>query len=151
MPFDEKLLDEIAEEHQDEAAKWNLSQERAFQEDLMYRGFHMFMIFFTLVMGGSVSARSQQNLCIILTLGTFISLAMMLPIYRARVKLLFILRILHRIEQHPVAKVGRLLHASGGLTSYSVVHMIGLWIPLMCCATLLFGAILAYAGIVHAS
>jgi len=151
MAFDSSLLDELAQAHQDEPGKWNLSQERAFQEDLMYRGFHFFIIFYSLVIGGAAAARSQQNLCIILSLGALICLAMVLPIYRARAKLLLILGILHRIDQHPVAKVGKLLRSSGAWRTFSVVHMIGLWIPLFCCVALVLGAILACAGILRAS
>ena len=151
MPLNDKLIDEIAQLYKDEPNKWNLSQERQFQEDLMYRGFHFFILFFSLAIGGAITARSQQHLCILLTIGALVSFAMFLPIYRARVKLLVILRILHRIDKHPVAEVGKLLEESGIWSTYSVVHLIGLWIPLACCLMISLAAILSWAGIVHAS
>jgi hypothetical protein len=149
MPLDEKFLDEMAAKYQDEPAKWSLSQERSFQEDLMYRGFHFFILFFTLAIGGAIAARSQQHLCILLTIGALVSFAMFLPIYRARVKLLVILQILHRVEEHPVARVGQLLQRSGIWTTYSVVHLIGLWIPLACCLMVALATVLAYAGVLR--
>jgi hypothetical protein len=149
MAVDSKQIDEMARNYQDEPAKWSLSQERAFQEDLMYRGFHFFILFISLVIGGTLSARSQQHLSILLTIGCVISFAMFLPIFRARVKLLLILQILHRVEQHPVARIGRLMNQSGGWTPYSVVHLIGLWIPLICCLMVVIATVLAYTGVLR--
>ncbi|HEV3143582.1 MAG TPA: hypothetical protein VGZ47_06810 [Gemmataceae bacterium] len=151
MPLNDKLLDKIAQAYKDEPNKWNLSQERAFQEDLMYRGFHFFILFFSLAIGGAITARTHQHLCVLLTIGTLVSFAMFLPIYRARVKLLLILQILHRIEKHPVCEVGKLLEQSGIWPTYSVVHLIGLWIPLACCTLVLTATVLAWAGILHSS
>jgi hypothetical protein len=151
MPLTDQQVEVIAQSYKDEPNKWNLSQERQFQEDLMYRGFHFFILFFSLAIGGAITARSQQHLCILLTIGALVSFAMFLPIYRARVKLLVILRILHRIDKHPVAEVGKLLEESGIWSTYSVVHLIGLWIPLACCLMISLAAILSWAGIVHAS
>ena len=151
MPLTDQQVEVIAQSYKDEPNKWNLSQERQFQEDLMYRGFHFFILFFSLAIGGAITARSQQHLCVLLTIGALVSLAMFLPIYRARVKLLVILRILHRIDKHPVAEVGKLLEESGIWSTYSVVHLIGLWIPLACCLMISLAAILSWAGIVHAS
>jgi len=149
MAFDPKQLDDLARTYQDEGTKWSLSQERAFQEDIMYRGFHFFILFFSLVIGGTLSARSQQHLSILLTIGCLVSFAMFMPIYRARVKLLLILQILHRVEQHPVARIGKLMQQRGGWTTYSVVHLIGLWLPLICCLMIVFATVLAYAGVLR--
>jgi len=151
MPLTDKQVEVIAQSYKDEPNKWNLSQERAFQEDLMYRGFHFFILFFSLAIGGAITARSQQHLSILLTIGALVSFAMFLPIYRARVKLLVILRILHRIDKHPVAEVGKLLEESGIWSTYSVVHLIGLWIPLACCLLISLAALLTWAGIVHSN
>lgn len=66
-------------EYQKDHNIWNFYNERAFLEQLFCTRFNYFLVMNGLFMGGALSASSQQNLIIILTIGfIFITLSLLL-------------------------------------------------------------------------
>ncbi len=52
--------------------KWDMSQERAFMEDLVCQRFNFFLILFSLILAGAASTDTQLMMILVLALGTFI-------------------------------------------------------------------------------
>ena len=81
------------------AEVWDLSQERAFIENLLCQRFNFLLVFYSLVVAGAFTANSQRNFNIVLTIGAIVSSMFALPIARAHHKLELILR--HLGTRHP--------------------------------------------------
>lgn len=127
--------------------RWDMSQERAFLENLLGQRFNFLLVFFSIVVAGAVQARELPVLqALVLTLGTFILLCLLLVIGRAQQKLDIILGLLFQNANHP-AKISNDL-ASGG----SKRRLIGYVVPRICFCTLAIWAASAWLdvfGVVH--
>jgi hypothetical protein len=131
-------------------AEWDISQERAFVENLFCQRFNFFIVIFSLVIAGAAGANTQVKLGAILWLGFVLCTLVALTIYRCYVKLDWALRCLHRIPTHPVAQSGVAVEQLGARGLFAVNRIIGIIIPILCCSALLAGAILAACGILTA-
>ena len=138
------------------ADAWDMSQERAFIENLLCERFNFLLVFYSLVVAGAFSTSSRLNFSIALTLGALICSLLSLPIARAQHKLDLILkRIWVEQPDHPSKKTNDWasdLSAVPWLMRWSVRGSrrgaIGYWIPLLCSASLWVGAILSWFRIV---
>ena len=117
-----------------------MSNERAFMENLLCSRFNFFLVFFALVIAAAVSTKEVVHFKIVITLGAVISIPFALTIARAQKKVDIALKQLFRTEGHPV----KILNDECG--GPSMRKWIGYWIPLVCCAALGIGAILAWTG-----
>ena|SRR5581483_1006690 len=128
------------------ANDWDMSQERAFIENLFCQRFNFFIVIFSLVIAGAASANTQTKLAALLWIGFVLCMLVALTLYRAWVKLDWILRYLHAEVDHPLRVTGEGI-ANGRLPRlFGVNPIIGIVIPLGCSALLLAGAILATCG-----
>jgi hypothetical protein len=123
--------------------EWDLSQERVFIENLFCQRFNFFIVIFSLVIAGAAGANTQPKLDAILWVGLVLCTLVALTVYRIYVKLIWVLRSLHKIPEHPVAQSGVYVKQLGARGLFGVNAIIGIIIPLICCSTLLAGAILA--------
>jgi hypothetical protein len=123
--------------------EWDLSQERVFMENLFCQRFNFFIVIFSLVIAGAASANTQPKLDAILWVGFALCTLVALTLYRNYVKLIWVLKSLHQIPQHPVAQGGEYARHLGLRSLFGVQAIIGIIIPLICCSVLLVGAILA--------
>jgi hypothetical protein len=125
---------------------WNMSQERAFIENLLAQRFNFFLVLFSLVIAGSVNAKTQTHLQIILGIGLVICSLIALVLRRSQQKLDIILAELFADQSHPAAIVDNIAKRSqlGG----SRRGLIGIWIPRLCCAILFIGFALSVLGCV---
>jgi hypothetical protein len=120
---------------------WSMSDERAFMEKLLCSRFNFFLVFFSLVINAAVSTTDARYFKIVLTLGTVIGIPFALTIARTQGKLDIALNDhLFKTDRHP-AKI-----LNDKCPGPSMRQWIGYWIPLACCAALVVGAILAWAG-----
>lgn len=120
---------------------WSMSDERAFMENLLCSRFNFFLVFFSIVIAGALTTNDPIHFKIILTLGAIIIIPFALTIARAQRKLDIALENhLFESENHPA----RILNEECG--GISMRKWIGYWIPLICCAALVIGAILALCG-----
>ena len=137
------------------AGSWDLSQERAFIENLLCQRFNFLLVFYSLVVAGALTTDVPHYVGIILILGALICSLFALPIARAQHKLDLLL--VHIGELHPTHP-SRLTDVWASdlsrvpmLVRWSVRHsrrdVIGYWIPLICAVTLWIGAILAWTGV----
>ena len=132
---------------------WDMSQERVFFENLLNQRFNFFLILFSLVIAGAINCKEQLHLQIVLSLGSIVTVLFALVLGRSQEKLDLILKDLFSDSSHPAAiidsranKVGRRRRLIGG----SRRRLIGVWIPWICCAFLIIGAILACFGVLQA-
>ncbi|MBM4064499.1 MAG: hypothetical protein FJ266_02485 [Planctomycetes bacterium] len=86
---------------------WDMSQERAFIENLLGQRFNFFLIFFSLVMAGSTNAKTQTQLQIILGIGSVICGLLASVLGRSQEKIDLILQDLFADESHPAGIIDR--------------------------------------------
>ena len=133
------------------AEVWDLSQERAFIENLLCQRFNFLLVFYSLVVAGAFTANSQRNFNIVLTIGAIVSSMFALPIARAHHKLELILR--HLGTRHPArmtdvwaSDLSLVPTVMRPFVRYSRRDVIGYWIPLLCAVSLWIGAVLGWGG-----
>jgi hypothetical protein len=130
---------------------WDMSQERAFIENLLCQRFNFFIVIFSLVIAGAASANTKAKLVSILWVGATLCVLLALATYRVYVKLIWILRHLHAISDHPVHVSSEGIKTMGMPILFGVNVIVGVVIPVGCCLVLLTGAILASTEILKAS
>jgi hypothetical protein len=122
---------------------WDMSQERAFIENLLSQRFNFFLVFFSLVVAGSINAPSQLFFQTILILGTFICWFLALTLFRSQKKLDIIINLIFEEQSlHPAKRTDDKCHNKG-----SKRKIIGYAIPSICCSFLTIISILAIMNI----
>ena len=121
---------------------WDMSQERAFIENLLARRFNFFLVFFSIVLAGSVNAKTQVQLQIVLGIGSIICVLFTMVLARSQEKLDLILQDLFSDESHPATIIDRRASKGGSRRQYR-----GVWIPRLCCTVLIAGFVLALLGV----
>ena len=134
---------------------WDLSQERAFIENLLCQRFNFLLVFYSLVVAGAFTTNSQENFNIALTVGAIVCSLFALPIARTQHKLDLILR--HLGTQNPRHPAMMTDKWASDLSQVPIImrpivrqgrrDVIGYWIPLLCMVSLWIGALLAWAGV----
>jgi len=140
-----QLVTEVHEEkpaavRDKESPVWDMSQERAFLENLMNQRFTFFIVFFCAIVAGVVNAKSEFIAKLLLTLGSVLTVLFAAIILRSHKKLDLILDDLKTDKTHPATVIDR--RAGRG----SVRWILGWGIPLLCCAVLIIGSVLAFMG-----
>lgn len=123
---------------------WTMSQEREFIENLLCQRFNFFVVFFGLIVAGALATRSEILFCAILWIGAFVSLLLATTLFRAQIKLDFILEGFFKNSRgHPATIVHE-----GCKDEWlgSVRKVIGYGIPSLCTVLLFVGAFLAQFG-----
>jgi hypothetical protein len=116
-------------------------------ENLPSQRFNFFIVIFSLVIAGSASANTQVKLASILWIGCVLCTLVALTVYRIYVKVIWLLRTLHQIPNHPVAQSGLAVKGMGFRGLFGVNAIIGIIVPVVCCSVLLVGALLASLGV----
>lgn len=120
---------------------WDMSQERAFIEQIMNQRFNFFLVFYSVVLAGAVNSRTQQHFFLILLLGSVVTGFLTYSIVRAHRKLGTILDVLFQDESHPATIIDKAHYKL-----LSVRWVIGGLIPIACTLSLFVGAYLVYQG-----
>lgn len=121
--------------------RWDISQERAFLENLLNQRFTFLVAFSSIVAAGAINIRDTPVMqAVVLTVGAVIVHYLSLVVGRAQEKLDIILEFLMKnFPQHPASFTNR--HAS----KTSRRQIIGYIIPRICAKTLKYCAIAAWA------
>ena len=130
---------------------WDMSQERAFIENLLCQRFNFFIVIFSLVIAGAASANTQTKLSAILSIGFVLCFLVALTIYRIYVKLIWLLKELHQFKGHPVGASSKGIKQLRMPKLFRVNWIIGWCIPALCSLILLVGATLSIIGILKAT
>lgn len=110
-------------------------------ENLLAQRFNFFLVFFSIIMAGSVNAKTQLQLEIVLGIGSIICVLFALVLTRSQEKLDLILEDLLTDSSHPATIVDK-RSSKGG----SRRQIIGIWIPRLCCCILIVGFLLSLHG-----
>src|SRR6266487_4590644 len=113
------------------ASPWDMSQERAFIENLLSQRFNFFLVVFTVVLAGAATANTQTKQTGILVLGFLLCFLIALTIYRIYAKLDETLKILHETKSHPVAIIGEKINGRGLKGGFEANSFIGIYIPVL--------------------
>lgn len=108
---------------------WDISEERAFIENLLSQRFNFFLVFFSLVIAGAMSAPSQLFFQTILTLGALICWLLALTVFRSQQKLDVLLSKIFEDKSHPATEAN-----DACLNKGSRRKIIGYIIPKICCS-----------------
>ena len=132
---------------------WDWSQERQFIENLLCQRFNFFLLFYSLVIAGALTARSPEHFKAVLVLGALLVTLFALPLFRAQQKLDLIIAKLFEDPAHPAKLSDDLARGGAGAPWYirwvvrgSRRRLIGYGIPLICSLSMIVGAILAVLG-----
>ncbi|MBE3123317.1 MAG: hypothetical protein IMZ65_00765 [Planctomycetes bacterium] len=128
---------------------WDFSNEREFIENLFCQRFNFLLVIYSLFITAGASTHKQTTLTIILFLGTVLTLLVSMTIWRAYVKLIINLRILHGMPKHPFEFIREEVKAIGVKGMFGVNSIIGVWVPLFCTVSLALGTALAWCGIIE--
>lgn len=122
--------------------RWDISQERAFIENLLGQRTSFLLIFFGLVIAGAVNARSNQTMQFsILVLGCLVCFGLALAVGRSQKKLDIILSIIKLDPAHPVTVVDAIAGPSG-----SKRKIIGYVLPWACVIALAVASAVSWNG-----
>jgi hypothetical protein len=125
---------------------WDMSQERAFNEQLLSQRFSFFVIFFGLCVAGALNARSQLHFQLVLTMGAVITILFARVLHRTHLKADLAIKDLFSDSTHPA----KIIDDRCGPGSQRKV--LAYYIPVLCCGFLGLGAFLAWTGCLrHAS
>jgi len=129
---------------------WSMSQEREFIENLLCQRFSFFIIFYSIIVAGSLTSESQIHLVVILTLGTVILTLFATTLFRVQHKLDLILTEILEIPTHPITKINNLAENTKKMPWYARLiasgsrrKFIGYTIPAFCVFSLILGTVLA--------
>ena len=113
--------------------RWDISQERAFIENLLVQRVGFLLVFFGLVVAGTVSAQALPTVqFLILAGGALFSALLALAIGRAQKKLDLLINIIKHDPDHPLTIIDDIAGPSG-----SKRKLIGYAVPWLCVFTLI--------------
>jgi hypothetical protein len=122
---------------------WDLSQERVFVISVLNQRVSFFLALFSITIGGSLNAKIQLHMQIILVVGAIILWLLWIPIHYTQIRVNSILTLILQDEMHPcsiiVNKLPRRQRCSSALLTYPLTCF--------CCVTLSVGAVLALLGL----
>ena len=84
---------------------WDMSQERSFLESMLNQRVTFLLVFFSLIMAGSLQAKTPTQLRVIFGLGFIMSTCLLMPILRAQQKVDLIITELYKDPTHPVTQI----------------------------------------------
>lgn len=124
---------------------WDMSQERAFLENLVGTRFNFLLVLFSVIVAAAAASSGVAWQASILGGGAVLCALVALTVYRAHVKLDQTLKLLHATPEHPVAVIGARVDALGRRGLFRVTQLVGCVIPLVCTLSLLAGCVLVLA------
>ena len=133
---------------QKEQVGWTFYSEREFIENLFNQRFNYLIVMYSLFIAAAATVNTKQNLMIVLVLGFTFTILIGLTVYRAFVKLIILLRILHKLEDHVFPLIQREMETWGWKKLFHVNHFVGIIIPLGMVLTFIIGIILTWFEII---
>lgn len=121
---------------------WDISQERLVLETLLHQRLQFFLVFFSIVVGGSLNAKLQLHMVIVFIFGSALSWLLALYVFRAQLRLSTALSIIREDETHPHSVVRKMTNRRSLFSFIIISH----YITILCCTALSAGAILSLCG-----
>lgn len=131
---------------QREEYDWDLSQEREFTENLFCQRFNFLLVAYSLFVTAAASTSNQRMLVVVCLAGGFVCLLVSLTIWRGYIKMIVTLRMLYRLEDHPLTMADKETRALGWRGLFRVNPILGFVVPGLCTISLLAAGIAAALG-----
>ncbi|MFO0932929.1 MAG: hypothetical protein U1E39_09485 [Planctomycetota bacterium] len=125
---------------------WDLSQERAFIENLLCQRFNFLLVLFAVVVAAAAATQALVWQVCILGAGAVMCGLVGLTVYRSHVKLDLILSRLKKMPGHAVAVIEQDAKALGCRALFSVRPILGVFVPILCACLLFVGMVLVLAS-----
>lgn len=123
-----------------------LEEERQFVEEILNERFNFFMVFFSIIAAGAASTSNQVLFRWILSLGAFISVFLTFAIYRSYFKQRILFK-QFKIDNPDHAAAWADDEAKRTCKSlFTVVWILGWFIPIVCTVAISIAALLAWLG-----
>lgn len=136
-----------AYEYQKDSTDWTFYSEREFIENLFSNRFNYLLVVYSLFVTAFAAISGTTNKLIILYLGLFVTILVSLTIYRAYVKLIITLKILHSLDEKQVFPIINKETKSKGFSALGNVNpIIGIVIPCVFSLSFIIGIILITYG-----
>jgi len=119
---------------------WDMSQERAFNEQLLNQRFSFFVVFFGLCIAGALNAKSQLHFQLVLSIGAVVTFLFALVLNRTQKKVDLVIEDLFTDATHPITIIENKCGPG------SKRKILGHHIPVLCCGLLFVGALFAWTG-----
>ena len=118
--------------------EWNMSDERAFMENLFVSRFNSFLVVFSLFVTAGFVNNFTTLRSFVFFAGALILVVVWLSLYRAYVKYDRIIKLLSGMTDHPISQINELLEHEGKNTkSYRASFVMGVVTPALCVAALI--------------
>ena len=116
---------------------WNMSDERAFMENLFVSRFNSFLLVFSLFVTAGFANNFTELKSSVFFAGALVLIVVWLSLYRAYVKYDRIIKLLSGMTDHPISQVNRILKCEGTKSNYRASWVMGVVTPILCIVTLL--------------
>jgi hypothetical protein len=133
---------------QKEKVGWDFYSEREFVENLFNQRFNYLIVMYSLFITAAATVSSNADLIIVLSLGVVMTILVSLTVYRAYVKMIITLKILHNLENHVFQIIDKEVKSIGKRSLFGVNQITGILIPAICIVTLIIGLICAILGLI---
>lgn len=128
-------------EREKQSPVWDISQERAFMENLVIQRVNFLIVFFSLVVAGSINSQNNKILQFsILVAGIVITGVLAMTVIRSQQKLDIILKDIFMDKNHPATI------ANTKAKGFSVRKLIGYFLPFVCVFFLVIMSIFSFYG-----
>ena len=127
---------------------WDFYSEREFVENLFNQRFNYLIVMYSLFITAAATVSSNADLIIVLSLGVVMTILVSLTVYRAYVKMIITLKILHNLENHVFQIIDKEVKSIGKRSLFGVNQITGILIPAICIVTLIIGLICAILGLI---
>ncbi|MFA4987116.1 MAG: hypothetical protein WC712_11060 [Candidatus Brocadiia bacterium] len=128
-------------------AKWDFYAERAHAENLFCQRINFLLVFYSLFVMAAASVGTPEGVTVIFFLGAFITSIIGVTVWRIYVKFTILMRILRALDSNFLSFQEDETNAlPGWKRGFPVNHLLGIWLPFFCAATLLLGGILSACG-----
>ncbi len=147
----DKQTVEAAYNYQKDNTDWTFYSEREFIENLFNQRFNYLIVMYSLFITAAATVNTKQNLLIVLSLGVVFTSLVSLTVYRAYVKLIILLKILHSLDNHLFQLIDKEVSIMGAKGLFPVNPICGIYIPAIAILSFMLGIILAACDILKVS
>jgi hypothetical protein len=123
-----------------------LDDERKYIEELLNDRFNFFMLFFSIIAAGAAATTSQVLFRWILTIGSLVSWFLAMTIYRCFYKQRLLWHLLEETNKNHAAIWAHAQAKGRRMSLFSVIWILGWFIPMVCTISISIAAMLAWFG-----
>lgn len=133
--------------HAVDIGDWNMSDERAFMENLFVSRFNSFLLVFSLFVTAGFANNFAAYKSLVFFAGAGVLVVVWLSLHRAYLKYDRIVKLLLHKRDHPMSQTQRLLELEGFSSGFRASWVMGVGTPALCVALLLAAGFATQLGL----